>query len=180
MKLISFYTVRLKGFVLVEISIALLVLGIVTSITMTQLTVLSKLRQEQVTHDNMEFVVKALSAYYLNKNGLLPFPNETSLNIGENYGTIPWQKLGIMKKYSNDGHGQPLLYKVNPVFCGYGYKTNKEEMIFEVKNDRFMFEIKTMDSKQKVLYSENVFVQVHCRGRTFRMQPSFPSTGDKF
>ena len=170
-------TKHLRGFALVEVSIALLILGMITSITMSQLATLTKLRREQVTRDNMEFVVKALGAYYLNKNGRLPKP----CNIAsDGFGTIPYSAMGIMYRYSRDGYGRPLLYKCDAIAYGKT-RSNETVTLFDVKNDIMLFEIKTVDGKQRVWYSEKVFTQVYCQGKTFRvLMPPATSLGAKF
>lgn len=169
---------HLKGFALVEVSIALLILGMITSITMGQLATLTKLRRDQVTRDNIEFVVKALASYYLNKGGRLPKPYY--MPDGER-GIVPYAAIGIMEKYGRDGYGRPLLYKCDMTVCGNANASNvQHEMLFEVKSDRFLFEIKTIDNKQRVWYSEKVFEQVYCQGKTFTSVPPATSLGSKF
>ncbi len=173
---------RIKGFALVEVSIALLILGIITSITMTQMTAFIKLRREQVTRDNMEFVVKALGAYYLNKGGKLPKPNTKTIT-SDGFGIVPWQSLGIMEQYCKDGKGQSLLYKCDANICGSNngaLGTFNNDTLFEVKSDRLMFEIKTADNKHKIWYSEKVFTQVYCQGKTFRIVQPQTSICSKF
>ncbi len=182
---------RIKGFALVEISIALLILGIVTSITMTQMTAFVKLRREQVTRDNMEFVVKALGAYYLNKGGQLPKP-DTSI-VTDGFGIVPWRSLGVMDQYCKDGNGRPLLYKCNASVCGsnnssissgvfsdYMFGLGSGGSGFDIKNDRLMFIIKTVDGKHKLWYNEKIFTQVHCQGKTFRILQPTQSIKSKF
>lgn len=181
---------RVKGFALVEVSIALLILGIITSVTMTQMSAFIKLRREQVTRDNMEFVVKALGAYYLNKNGRLPKPDTNTVTDG--FGTVPHRALGVMEQYCKDGNGRLLLYKCNSSVCGSSGGSNvgtfSDNMFglgsggtgFDIKNDRLMFVIRTVDGKHKIWYNEKIFTQIYCQGKTFRIQQPMTSIKSKF
>lgn len=168
---------RLNGFALVEVSIALLILGMITSITMTQMVTLTKLRKEQVTRDNIEFILKALGAYYLNKNGQLPNPTRI---MEEGFGLVPWQTMGIMERYSKDGYGRPLLYKHLPALP-ISQRTTMVHGGFAIKNDHMLLEIKTVDGKHRYWYTEKVFTQVYCNGKSYT--PSITKTssiGAKF
>ena len=102
---------NLQAFALLEVSIALFILGIITCISMTQLSVLRKIQSDFITKQHIEYVLKALGTYYCyNKNPPLPLP----INPNENgFGQVPYNELSIMPKYAKDGYGQWLYYKIN-------------------------------------------------------------------
>ncbi|MDR0695856.1 MAG: prepilin-type N-terminal cleavage/methylation domain-containing protein [Holosporales bacterium] len=115
--------VYLSGFSLIEISIALLILGIISSVSITQLNLFNKAFTAQKTYSNIDFVVKAVAAYCIANDLQLPFPSHLSINIGvqnegmkNSFGIIPFKSLGIMEKFAKSGSGQWLLYKMNPYF----------------------------------------------------------------
>jgi prepilin-type N-terminal cleavage/methylation domain-containing protein len=112
-----------SGFSLIEISIALVILGIISSISITQLNMFNRAFAIQKTHSNIDFVVKSIAAYCIANDLELPFPSHMTTNIGiqnegmkESFGLVPFKSLGIMEKFAKNGRGQWLLYKMNPYF----------------------------------------------------------------
>lgn len=168
---------RCPGFALIEVSIALLILGIITSISMGQFAVLKRLRAEQITQRNIEYIVHSLGTYYLNKHGELPFPVQSN---GSGFGYIPYKNMGIMERYTKDGYGNSLLYKLNNTLL-YNSKINSRvlnnnalvnnnavdkslgtEYESDIKNDAVVFIIKTQDEKNIVWYSYKLFTHLFC------------------
>ncbi|MDR2667378.1 MAG: type II secretion system GspH family protein [Holosporales bacterium] len=115
--------VNFQGFSLIEVSIALIVIGIIASTEMAQFNMFKKMYAVQKTQVNIEFVLRAIAAYCINSDGKLPFPSNQASNIGiqdesmkNAFGFIPFKSLGIMEKFAKNGRGQWLLYKMNPFF----------------------------------------------------------------
>lgn len=168
---------RIKGFALIEVSIALLVLGIISSISISQFATIKRMQAEMTTKSNVDFILKSLGAYYISKQGLLPYPANNGLQVtGQqvngklDFGIIPYKSLGIMEKYAKDGYGNWLLYKLNP---DIGKTTTKnrnlgiQEFNSEMKNDRVAFIIKYTINKNEniVWYSENNFARIFANGK---------------
>ena len=140
--------VRLQGFSLLEVSISLLIVGIISVISISQMTLMQKISASQKTRANIEFVAKVLGMYYfISKTQPLPFPSEINSNIGyqsermkNSFGIIPYKTLGIMEKFAKDGNGRWLLYKMNPNF---------DEYSSTIRDDRLAFIIKAKNAKNE-------------------------------
>lgn len=168
------YRTKCSGFALIEVSIALLILGIMTSISMSQFATLKKLKAEQITQRNIDYIVHALGTYYLNKHGSLPNPVQPNQ---DGFGYIPYKNMGIMAKYTKDGYGNPLLYKFNTSLIDYNQSRlidikpvdkhvdksmGIDEYASDIKNDAVIFAIKTQDGKNIVWYSYKLFTHLFC------------------
>ncbi len=163
-----------QGFSLIEVSISLLIVGIVSAIGISQLRLMQKMYAAQKTQSNIDFVVKALGAYCTSTSLQLPFPSEINSNIGyqsksmkNSFGIIPFKSLGIMEKFAKDGNGRWLLYKMNPNFCKSVFVAEDKslgvpEFSSEVPDDRLAFIIKVKNAKNEdelsIWYSEHAFV----------------------
>ena len=168
---------RIKGFALIEVSIALLVLGIISSISISQFATIKRMQAEMTTKSNVDFILKSLGAYYISKQGLLPYPANNGLQVtGQqvngklDFGIIPYKSLGIMEKYAKDGYGNWLLYKLNPDIGKTTIKNRNlgiQEFNSEMKNDRVAFIIKYTINKNEniVWYSENNFARIFANGK---------------
>ena len=165
---------QLSGFALVEVSIALLILGIVSSISMSQFATLKRLQAEQITQAHIDYIVKALGTYYNSKGGYLPYPSSLESNtIGKqvvkitDFGIIPFKTLGIMEKYAKDGYGHWLLYKLHPDF-GKGVTRDRtlgiSEFDSDLPRDKVAFIIKS-DNGNITWYSEMNFIQIFSHGK---------------
>ena len=167
----------IKGFALIEVSIALLILGIISSISISQFATVKRMQAEIATKTNIDCILKSLGAYYISKQGLLPYPaNNSSQVTGRqvtgklDFGIVPYKSLGIMEKYAKDGYGNWLLYKVNP---DVGKTTTKnknlgiQEFDSEMKNDKVAFIIKynTNNNENIIWYSENNFARIFANGK---------------
>lgn len=164
----------LRGFSLLEISISLLIIGIISSISVTQLRSVMKFNANQKTQSNIDFVLKTIGTYYSSNDHPLPYPSSSKQNIGyqnedmkEEFGIIPFKTLGIMEKFAKDGNGQWLLYRMNPLF---GKNINSidqndmgiKEFDSKITNDRVAIVIKVQDKDLKTeslhWYSEKSFI----------------------
>ena len=176
---------KIKGFALIEVSIALLILGIITSIMMSQFATIRRIKAEITTQQNIEYVLKSLGAYYMYTGGALPNPARINSPTGAqsigntDFGLVPYKTLGIMSKYAKDGYGNWLLYKCNPEFGKPvdAFYLNRNMGIAEfdpyVPNDKVAIIIKYSSSSRNnkepyVWYSENNFIQIYTSGKIQR------------
>ena len=74
--------IRFQGFSLIEVSISLLIVGIVSAIGISQLRLMQKMYAAQKTQSNIDFVIKALGAYCTSSSLRLPFPSKMNSDIG--------------------------------------------------------------------------------------------------
>ena len=166
--------VKFQGFSLIEVSISLIIIGIISSIGISQLRLMNKVYSSQKTQINMDFVVKSLGAYCTSKGMQLPYPSKINANIGyqsedmkHSFGLIPFKSLGIMEKFAKDGNGHWMLYKMNPnfgkvVFASEDKKLGISDFDSDIPGDRVAFIIKSKNSKNEdeltIWYSERTFV----------------------
>jgi prepilin-type N-terminal cleavage/methylation domain-containing protein len=166
--------VILTGFSLIEISIALIIIGIISSISITQINMFNKISSAQKTQSHIDFVVKSIAAYCISNEGSLPYPSDFSTNIGfqnnhmkDSFGIVPFKSLGIMEKFAKDGKGKWLLYKMNPFFLkrlssNFYKNLDIKEFSSDIKDDKVAFIIKSQNNKGKddiiVWYSEKNFI----------------------
>ncbi len=152
----------LKGFSLIEVSISLLIVGIVSGICMTQLASFTAIDRMQKTQRHCDIIINALGAFYISSDGDLPPPNR---NLQDGFGLVPFEKLGIMDKFAKDGYGNHLLYQVNPYF---NKKTNNPKYInlgmtdfASTNDDKIAIILKSVDKNKneiyKIWYSERNF-----------------------
>ena len=171
------FDIKLKGFSLIEVSISLLILGIISSISISQFATVKRIQAEINTRSNIDYILKSLGAYYISTNGLLPAPaNPNSPVTGkqipgnDNFGIIPYKSLGIMEKYAKDGYGNWLLYKLNPEIGKYNAKDRTlgiNEFDSDDDDDKVAFIIKYYTNKNEhiIWYSENNFAKIFANGR---------------
>lgn len=168
--------IKLKGFALIEVSIALLILGIISSISISQFATLKRMQAEITTRSNIDYVLKSLGAYYISRVGLLPAPASKNSPITgrqvagkTDFGIVPYKSLGIMEKYAKDGYGNWLLYRLNPDI-GKSRPRDKnlgiQEFDSDVQNDKVAIIIKYYTNNQEniIWYSENNFIQIFANG----------------
>ena len=165
---------KIPAFSLIEVSISLIIIGIISSIGISQLRVMNKVYSSQKTQANIDFVIRSLGAYCTCKALQLPYPSKMNANIGiqseemkHSFGIIPFKSLGIMEKFAKDGNGHWMLYKVNPdfgkvVFSPENKSLGITDFSSELPNDRVAFIIKSKNSKNEdeitIWYSEKTFV----------------------
>lgn len=170
------FNINLKGFSLIEVSISLLILGIISSISISQFATIKRVQAEINTRTNIDYILKSLGAYYISTNGSLPAPANQNPPItgkqipgNENFGIIPYKSLGIMEKYAKDGYGNWLLYKLNPDIGKYNVKDRTlgiKEFDSDDDNDKVAFVIKyyTNENEHIIWYSENNFAKIFANG----------------
>ena len=164
----------LSGFSLIEISISLIIIGIISTIGISQLRLMHKVYASQKTQANIDFVIKALGVYCTSKALQLPYPSRRNVDIGHqseemknSFGIVPFKSLGIMEKFAKDGNGRWILYKVNPNF-GKTVFSNEDRSIgvsdfnSDILGDRVAFIIKTKNTNNEdeltIWFSERIFV----------------------
>lgn len=176
-------TKKLKGFSLLEISISLLVLGIISSAGLSLLTSYKKFAAARTTDNHIEVVVSALAAYCKFADGTsLPFPSsEDASSIGFSnsatsggFGIVPYKTLGIMEKFARDGAGKWLRYRMNPGFATQGHSVDMGLPEFSPTTiDKVAFIIKTEDGSRLFWISEKNFKMM------YRLEPITPLTNSE-
>ncbi len=101
-----------SGFALLEIAIAIAVLGIISSFFLMKFTMTNKLLRTRTMKNNVETCVIALAAY-VSEHYCLPKPSD-HIPESEYIGRIPYKILGINEKDTLDGKGKYLTYAVQP------------------------------------------------------------------
>jgi hypothetical protein len=121
---------KLRGSLLLEIAVALSIIGLISGFFITKTILTGKIMREQTTKNNIMTVTVALAAFVAN-NYRLPRPS-TDGNGRENsesdmtcVGKIPYRTLGISAKNTVDGNGRPLIYIVEILL------TLKSEQIYD-------------------------------------------------
>lgn len=129
---------------------------------MTQLASFTAIDRMQKTQRHCDAVINALGAYYISSDGKLPNPSGELIG---GFGEVPFKELGIMEKFARDGHGEFLLYRINPFF---DKKTSNPEHInlgiddfSSTHDDKVALVLKAVNKKgneiYKVWYSERNF-----------------------
>jgi hypothetical protein len=111
-----------KGSILLEVAIALSVIGLISGFFITKTLVAKKAMLAQITKNNIEIILLAIGSFLANNNRLpLPAPNNEGRErkvdddlLSNFVGQIPFYTLGILEKNSRDGEGRPLIYTVEP------------------------------------------------------------------
>ncbi len=158
--------VLLDGFSLIEVSISLLIMGIISSIFISQMNSVSKFNVNQKTQANIDFVIRAIGAHFINSDYRIPYPSSEKKNIGiadesmaGSFGIVPFKTLGIMEKFAKNGNGKWLLYKINPFFGIDGLtdsskiKLGINEFESNIRNDKVAIIIKSVNSKDETEYT---------------------------
>jgi len=104
----------IRAFALLEVAIALSVLGVIAYMSMPLISKLQNWQQTRVTTTHQEQIMEALSAYVL-ANKRLPCPAANiggAAQIGLNVGFVPYQTLGIAEKIAKDGNHHWMTYAV--------------------------------------------------------------------
>jgi type II secretory pathway pseudopilin PulG len=110
----------LPGFVLLEVAIALSVLGVITYMAMPLLGKIQQWQQVRLTTAHQEKIVESLAGYVLS-NKRLPCPALTSNGEAQStctndtkVGFVPYKTLGIDEKTAKDGNHHWMTYAVQP------------------------------------------------------------------
>jgi prepilin-type N-terminal cleavage/methylation domain-containing protein len=170
-----------KGFSLIEVSISLLIIGIISGIGVTQLNMFNKFCAIQKTQSNIDFVIKAIAAYCIAKDGRLPFPSSSEFNIGiqdaslqNTSGVVPFKTLGIMEKFAQDGKGRWLVYRMNPTFGAHANGSHDRKIGItdfhsEISDDQVAIVLKSQNEKNMdeivIWISEKVFIANFMNGK---------------
>ncbi len=122
----------MSAYTLIEISISLCIMGIMSLILFATINTLQKSHKIQITKYREQIILKALGAY-INTHNCLPYPckpaeqhigiaqyvpdfsEHFSLTDIECVGVVPWKTLGISRESIYDGYGHPFTYIMNPV-----------------------------------------------------------------
>lgn len=111
----------IRAFALLELAIALSILGVIAYMSMPLLGKLHHWQQARTTAMHQEQVIEALAAYVLTHQRL-PCP-ATNTNgdaaaictvADSNIGFIPFRSLGISEKLAKDGHHHWMTYAIQP------------------------------------------------------------------
>jgi type II secretory pathway pseudopilin PulG len=111
-----------RGSILLEVAIALAVLGLMGGFFISKIMVLNKAAREKITRNNIATVSLALASFVANNNRL-PRPSlsndggecpESDSPLANAVGRIPFYTIGIAAKTTLDGSGKPLIYIVEP------------------------------------------------------------------
>lgn len=119
--------VNLRGFILLELAIALAILGVLAGLSLPLLT--AALTREKIvkTQEHQKQIVHALAAYVL-VNHRLPCPADPAANgpdvglmrmrcdrkASDAEGIVPFRSLGIEESMAKDGFNHWITYAVTP------------------------------------------------------------------
>lgn len=148
----------LPGFALVEATMALIVLGIISSLIFPMIISLITYEKSRKTIDHQQQILRALAHYALNNSGTLPAPNQSELlNIEspeKRIGIIPYKLLGIPKNVAKDGYGRWFTYALHPkLISGIPKAGNDFSYFSDVKTEEF--KITDMHSNEVLNTSPN-------------------------
>lgn len=126
MPFIQFFKKTNKGFALVEVAIAMAVVGMIVGISLPLLSQMMKHQRAKTTENNMQAVIRA-TASYVGRSGTLPCPAQMTTDESQKgvapktcsrtqgiTGMVPYKTLGIPLKLAKDGYGNWLSFAVNP------------------------------------------------------------------
>lgn len=133
---------NLEGFALLEVALALAVLGIVCYVSMPLITHVQKWHSARTTNAHQVEIMEALSAYILANNRLpcpAPSTNGKAADICTNQkaGFVPYKTHGISKRVAIDGNHHWMTYVAEPSLTA---KTIRWIQPQEIKtNDQHIF-----------------------------------------
>ena len=109
------------GSLLLEIALALSVMGLISGFLVSKIIGAHRLRRVLVTKNNIETVIIALAAHVANHHRLpRPSHNNEGLedpdagDLAAYVGSVPHGSLGLAARTTLDGDGGPLIYAVEP------------------------------------------------------------------
>lgn len=106
----------IRAFALLEVAIALSVLGVIAYMGTPLISRIQNWQQTHTTTAHQEQIMEALGAYVL-ANSRLPCPAEDTngkSHPGKSVGFVPYQTLGIPEKSAKDGKHHWMTYVVQP------------------------------------------------------------------
>jgi hypothetical protein len=158
--------------------------------TISQLATIKKVHSQQVTMQNIDFVIRVIGTFCSQRDMSLPFPSRTDSEIGvqsetmkDSFGFVPYKTLGIMERMARSGNGTMLMYKMNTMFGKKIVdKSQKDlgisEFISEIAGDKVAIIVKSVNKEGKdemvVWYSEKNFIANYAGGQK---QPVEKQTG---
>jgi type II secretory pathway pseudopilin PulG len=153
-----------QGFLLVELALALVILGIILGPSLIAFRHYQRFQQVQATKKNQETVFRSL-AHYLSLHGCLPYPADPEKRgvsqgmasferwkTNRYVGTVPYRTLGIAESSAKDGYHQWMTYAVDPSLTLRGNLDRSMicEMVFR-KQSEIQLQDGTLSSLNKVL-----------------------------
>jgi prepilin-type N-terminal cleavage/methylation domain-containing protein len=125
----------LRGFTLVEMSLVLVVIGLIILTVFPALNAVRASTQTSLTNSNLQSLLRA-TAVYVQANGCLPCPTPAS-TVGNGFGRVrgdtnntacngcaspegipPFASLGIPALVAHDGWGRWITMRVDPTLTG--------------------------------------------------------------
>jgi type II secretory pathway pseudopilin PulG len=107
---------KLSGFALMEVAIAVCVMGVVTSVVVPMVRSMFAYARAVQSRHSMEHVMRAL-AVYVKLYDRLPWAANDSNGVEEEsiaVGRVPFKTLSIEQECTKDGSKNDLVYIVNP------------------------------------------------------------------
>lgn len=115
---------KLQAFSLLEISIVLLIMGVILSFSLPYLTNHLAFERQKQTLQNFEEITHAL-AHFVLQNGRLPYPALAPTGTAQSgvedrtmrdfqRGIVPYKTLGLSPSVAKDGYGHWISYMPHP------------------------------------------------------------------
>ena len=133
-----------RGFVLIEVAIAMMIFGLILGPGFAAWRTHNNLRKHRITLYHQKLIFQAL-AQHLEQNGGLPFPSPLSSSVwGESIrpsdntaplkpGIVPYRSLGLPIRVAKDGFGHWMTYAVdvNLICTGVHFQKQLCEKFFK-------------------------------------------------
>lgn len=107
---------KVKGFSLLELSLVLLIMGIIGSQLVPMIKKTLLLKKCEITKRNQEIILQSIADYAKRQNRL-PFASRPTLKGAEQtklaIGIVPYQTLGLEERTAKDGFGHYMTYAIN-------------------------------------------------------------------
>ncbi len=162
------------GFSLLELSVALAVMGIVAASGLSLMGARVSAAQEKVTREHQTFVLKSLANYLLSQKklpcpspDLKGFAKERCESPNEAVGYIPFETLGLSSRVAQDGWGKVMRYGVHPKMTNFTDGTNEDKVeaickvsegSFVIKKDGRLLASPQKDPFTVVVYSQGTAI----------------------
>lgn len=158
--------VHVEGFSLLEISISLIIIGIISSFCLSQIKIMKQTENINTIKQNINIIINSLGAYYFKAtDASLPYPSDFHKNLGyqsENmkmsFGIVPYKNLGIMEGNVKDNRGYYIKYRLNPYFNNNSKIYDREFINLGIKdfhsdyNDKIAFILRITDENDRILF----------------------------
>lgn len=115
---------KLQGFILIEVVIALCIIGVLSSIMLPFVKTMLSYSKITQTHRSFENVLRSLTIYASTHNRL-PWPSKSiddgleDENSEKIIGFVPYKTLCLEKQMVFDGNKRSLIYIVNPLLTDW-------------------------------------------------------------